>query len=136
MCREVVTVHLDATLRELQALFARTGEEVLPVVSRDESGWMRRVVGVATRAELLRRLLSARSARALALLRTQTVAEVLRRVSPLQPADELLGAAEQLLRSGLAALPVTEADGRILGTVSISDVLARTERHGALATGA
>lgn len=125
MSRDGLTVRLDSTLREVHALFARTQVDVIPVVGRDESGWMRRVIGVVTRADLLRFLTGARTGRALTLLRTKSVADVLRRVRALKPADSLGEATQRLLETGLAALPVTEADGRMAGMLSLGDVLAK-----------
>ena len=125
MGRDAITVRLDSTLREVHALFARSQADVLAVVGRDETGWMRRVVGVVTRADLVRHLVGARTGRALTLLKTRTVADVLRRVVPLKRNDALMTATQRLLESGLAALPVVEADGRIAGMLSLGDVLAR-----------
>lgn len=125
MSRNAQTVRLDATLREVHALFARSQADVIPVVGRDETGWMRRVIGVVTRADLLRFLMGARTGRAVTRLRSKTVAEVLRRVRALHPTDSLGDATHRLLETGLAALPVTEADGRMTGMLTLGDVLAR-----------
>ena len=125
MARGADTVRLDCTLREVHAVFARGQADVVAVVGRDESGWMRRVIGVITRADLLRCLMSAKTGRALTLLRTKTVAEVMRRVKPLRPSDTMADATRRILESGLAALPVVEADGRLSGMLSLGDVFAR-----------
>ena len=125
MSRDGLTVRLDSTLREVHALFARTQVDVIPVVGRDESGWMRRVIGVVTRADLLRFLTGARTGRALTLLHTKSVADVLRRVRALKASDSLGEATRRLLETGLAAIPVTEADGRMSGMLSLGDVLAK-----------
>lgn len=127
MSRDPVTIRVDAGLRELRALFARSEADVLPVVARDASGWMRRVAGVVTRADLLRHLVGARrtrgAARQLMLLRAGRAADVLRRVRPLEPGDPLGDAAQRLLESGLAALPVVDRDGRLAGMLTLGDVL-------------
>lgn len=125
MARDAVTVRVDSTLREVHALFARTQADVLPVVGRDESGWMRRVVGVVTRADLVRHLVGARTGRTLMLLKTRTAADVLRRVTLLKASEQLGAATLRLLEAGIAALPVVEPDGTMVGMLSLGDVLAR-----------
>ena len=125
MSRDVVTVRLDTTLREVYALFARSQVDVLVVVGRDESGWMRRVIGVVTRADLLRHLVGSRTGSVLNRLRTRRAGDVFRRVQALRTSDSLGEATRRLLETGLAALPVIEAGGRMSGMLSLGDVLAR-----------
>lgn len=125
MSRDAITVRLDTTLKEVHALFARSQVDVLVVVARDESGWMRRVIGVVTRADLLRYLVGSRTGRALSLLRTRSAGDVFRRVQALRTSDSLGEATRRLLETGLGALPVVEADGRMSGMLSLGDVLAR-----------
>ena len=125
MARDAITVRVDSTLREVHALFARSQADVLPVVGRDESGWMRRVVGVVTRADLVRHLVGVRTGRALTLLKSRTVADVLRQVTLLRASEPMASATLRLLEAGIAALPVVEPDGTLVGMLSFGDVLAR-----------
>lgn len=125
MSRTPFTVRLDTTLKEVHALFARSQADVLAVVARDESGWMRRVIGVVTRADLLRYLVDSGPGRAPSLLRTRNAGDVFRRVRALRTSDSLGDATSRLLETGLGALPVVEADGRMSGMLSLGDVLAR-----------
>ena len=122
MSRTAVTVRLDTSLREAHAVFARSQVDVLAVVGRDESGWMRRVIGVLTRADLLRTLRRARTRRALTLLATRDVADVVRRVRALKSHDSLGAATLRLLEAGIDALPVTGPDGSMAGMLSLRDV--------------
>lgn len=134
MVRSVTTVRVDSTFREVHALFARSQVDVLPVVGRDQTGWLRQFVGVVTRADLVRTLFAARSDRALASLRSRTAGDVLRRVAPLKTSDSLGAATKRLLEEGLAALPVVERDGRMAGMLSLGDVLAQRPRRTPLAS--
>ena len=121
MSRGVPTLRVDATLAEARGVFARSQAEVIPVVARDASGWMRRYVGVVTRADLLKRLLGRRS---VGLLR-RTVAEVVRDAPRLAPDASLAAAAQRLLGSALPALAVVDEDGAVRGVLSLGDVLLR-----------
>src|SRR4051812_43079914 len=128
MTRQVVTVRADANLRELQALIGRWGLDVVPVVIRDEEGSMRRLSGIVTRSDLVDCLLGARSFKSLEQRRDRPVASLLRAVEPLEPTDRLADAARRLVDERLPALPVSDGRGRVAGILSLSDVLARTDR--------
>lgn len=122
MTREALTLRVDATLAEAKAVFARSQAEVIPVVARDRAGWMRRYVGVVTRADLVKRLLHGpRSAMPL----KRSIAELVREAPVLAEESAIQPAVERLLASGLSALPVLDADGGVRGVLSLGDVLAR-----------
>lgn len=127
MTSEVVTVRGDATLRELQALFGRYGIDVVPVVGRDELGGTRLLLGIATRADLLKALLGAKTMRALETRWARPVSAILREVEPLRPSDLLATAAGRLVGSGIPALPVIDASSRVIGILSLADILDRND---------
>lgn len=127
MTSEVVTVRAETSLRELQALFGRYGIDVVPVVGRDALGGTRQLLGIATRADLLKALLGAKSMRALELRWARPVSAILRDVEPLRPVDALAAAAGRLVKNGVAALPVVDSSGRVVGILSLGDILDRTD---------
>ncbi len=121
---DVVTVRADATLRDLHALLRRYDVSVVPVVARDADGRMRKVVGVATRADLLKALLGAKSLRALDARLASPVSSIARTTFTLRPSDRIADALDRMSAAGLPALPVVDG-GRLVGIVAISDLLAR-----------
>lgn len=127
MRHEALTVREDATLRALQALFGRWDIGVLPVVGRDERGRMRRLLGVATRSDLLGLLMKATSRRDLERLWEQPVSSVVRPVEPLRAVESLARAAEVLLEGPHPALPVVDAHGHVVGSLALADVLAHAD---------
>lgn len=127
MTSEVVTVRGDASLRELQALFGRYGIDVVPVVGRDELGGTRLLLGIATRADLLKALLGAKSVRALEARWTRPVSAILRTIEPLRPSDLLATAAGRLVAGGVPALPVVDSTSRVIGILSLADILDRND---------
>jgi CBS domain-containing protein len=126
MTFNLVTVRSDSTVRELRALFARYDADVMAVVSRDAEGGMRRLSGLVTRADLLQFLLGAKTPKALEKRHRESVGVVARSIEPLRVDDTLASAAARLLRENTAALPVTDASQRIVGMLSLHDVLERT----------
>lgn len=128
MTRTVLTVRADATLRELQALIGRYGLDVIPVVTRDETGGWRTLAGIATRGDLLQALLEAKTIRGLQARWARTVATLTRVVPPLRPSESLTTAAKRMVSDSLAALPVADGKGRVVGVLSLADVLDRTGR--------
>lgn len=132
MTSEVVTVRAETSLRELQALFGRYGIDVVPVVGRDELGGTRQLLGIATRADLLKALLGAKSMRALELRWARPVSAILRNVDALRPNDPLAEAAGRVVKNGIAALPVVDSTGRVVGILSLGDILNRTDATRAL----
>lgn len=127
MTSDVVTVRSDAVIRELRALFARYDVDVVPVVARDEDGRMRRLAGVVTRADLLQFLLSAKTVRALERRQRGCVAAIARTVEPLAPEAPLESAARRLIAERSHALPVSDPAGRIVGMLSLTNILARAQ---------
>jgi CBS-domain-containing membrane protein len=97
-------------------------------VIRDEEGSMRRLSGIVSRSDLLDSLLGARSLKGLEARRDRPVASLLRAVEPLSPGEHLADAARRLVNERLPALPVADARGRVIGILSLADVLARTDR--------
>ena len=133
MRHEALTVRGDATLRELQALFARWDVGVLPVVGRDDQGGMRRLLGVATRSDLLAVLMKARTDRDLERRWERTVQSIVRPVEPLRDDDRVSRAALVLLAGHLPMLPVVDDRERVVGSLALADVLARADGTAAYA---
>lgn len=122
MRRPAHCLDAGATVREAWQALVREGIGQAPVVAGDGT-----LVGLVGRAELLP---PAQLERALvdnaawqALLAQPVQAVMWSPVPAAQPDTDLRRVAELLLASGLPGLPVTEADGRVLGFVSRSDLL-------------
>ncbi len=119
----LVTVRTDCTVRDLRALFGRYEVDVVPVVARDSEGGMRKLAGVVTRADLLQFLVDAKSVKALDRRHRETVVALARWLAPLTPDASLATAATRLVDERIEALPVADSAGRVLGMLSLSDVL-------------
>lgn len=119
----LVTVRTDCTVRDLRALFGRYDIDVVPVVARDAEGGMRKLSGVVTRADLLQFLVPAKSVKSLDRKHRETVAAIARWLAPLAPDASLGAAATRLVDEKIEALPVADPAGRVIGMLSLSDVL-------------
>jgi CBS domain-containing protein len=125
MTSHLITVRADANVRGLRALFARYDADVLPVVGRDESGGMRRLAGIVTRADLLQFLLGAKSLKGLERREGEPVSVLVRPARALESGMALSEAAQALLSVRLDALPVIDDSGRVIGVLSLDAVLRR-----------
>jgi CBS domain-containing protein len=137
MTAEVVAVKRGASFKEMAALLRRFRVSALPVVDDDE-----KVIGVVSEADLLAREVLAGShdrmpgmTAGLVHRREQekaaglTAGEAMTHPAvTIRPGDSVEQAARLLYTLGLKRLPVIDADWRLVGIVSRTDVLAVFDR--------
>jgi CBS-domain-containing membrane protein len=133
MTTRVIWVKKDATFREMAAGLREYGVSAFPVVDDD-----RKVIGVVSEADMLtkealdgepgmisgllhrRDQAKARGVNAGDLMTTAVVA--------VRPQDTVEHAAKLMYDRGIKRLPVTDADGRLVGIISRADVLSVFDR--------
>lgn len=119
MTREVESARPDDTLAAAAAVMWRRDCGVVPVV--EEGG---QVVGVITDRDICMAL-SLRGQRAAEV----RVAEVMARgVETCTPVDDLGEALEAMARRQVRRLPVVDSRGRLVGLLSLNDVIRRTRK--------
>lgn len=118
------SVHPDATLADLMAMFAERDFNAIPVVDGD--GVLR---GLVTRLDLLRLLRpdATMTVPSLAEFGIRPVREIMRHgVLAVEPDDPVVVAADLMITTGLRSLPVVErgpGEPRLCGMLSRGDVL-------------
>jgi CBS-domain-containing membrane protein len=131
MTTRVIWVKKDATFREMAAGLREYGVSAFPVIDDD-----RKVIGVVSEADMLtkeavdqgvvsgilhhRDQAKARGVNAGDLMTTAVVA--------VRPEDTVEHAAKLMYDRGIKRLPVTDADGRLVGIISRADVLSVFDR--------
>ena len=130
MSNEAITVPLGTTVKSALAMLASARITSMPVVSA--SGKLR---GIVSEADLIRDGVSADSRlheiqrEDFLIDRHQYVDEVMTtRVLTVGPDSDLAEAVDLMTTTGVKSVPVVAADGRVLGVVSRSDVVALLAR--------
>ncbi|TMK23637.1 MAG: CBS domain-containing protein [Actinobacteria bacterium] len=119
MTRDVESARPESTLAEAAAVMWRRDCGVVPVT--DEGG---SVVGVITDRDICMAL-SMRGQRAAEV----RVAEVMARgVETCTPVDDVREALEAMARRQVRRLPVVDSRGRLVGVLSLNDVIRRTRK--------
>ena len=119
MTREVESCRPESTLAEAAAVMWRRDCGVVPVVDEDQ-----RVVGLVTDRDICMAL-SMRGERASEV----RVSEVMARgVQTCTPVDDVREALEAMGRLQVRRLPVVDSRGRLVGVLSISDVVRHTRK--------
>jgi CBS domain-containing protein len=119
MTRDVESARPDSTLAEAAAVMWRRDCGIVPVV--EEGGG---VVGVITDRDICMAL-SMRGQRASEV----RVAEVMARaVETCTPVDDVREALEAMARRQVRRLPVVDSRGRLVGVLSLNDIIRRTRK--------
>jgi len=119
MTRDVEAARTESTLAEAAAVMWRRDCGIVPVT--DEGG---RVVGVVTDRDICMAL-SMRGQRAAEV----RVSEVMARgVETCTPVDDVREALEAMARRQVRRLPVVDSRGRLVGVLSLNDVIRRTRK--------
>ena len=135
---DIVLDHLRDTLRELQtpepliqqviAICESTRDDVLSRKPREPDGPAPNFPETAPGADVTGRHARTVGSTSGALV-TETVASILAHIKPLSASSPISEAAEQLAREGAGALPVADADGKLLGMVTAADVIRHYTRQ-------
>jgi CBS domain-containing protein len=123
MSLDVVTLPVDATV--VDAGKAMAENDIGDVVVVDESG---RVVGIVTDRDLVLRTIAADRTPSETLL-DQVISEDLRMLSPNDPLEQAI---ETMGDLAIRRLPVVQADGTLVGIVSLGDLAYEGEAGAAL----
>jgi acetoin utilization protein AcuB len=122
MTRDVATVSMDATLREIRHLFHTRGFHHVVVIDHD------RVVGIISDRDLLRNISpfvdtpSERTVDAASLNR-HAHQIMTRKLIAGTPGMPTATAAAVMLKHGISCLPVLDARGRCVGIITLHDML-------------
>lgn len=119
MCRDVKTVNMTDSLADAARIMWECDCGCVPVVN--EEG---RVSGIITdRDACMAAYLSGKPLRDL-----PVEGSMARQVMSCRPEDDILDAENVMRRAQLRRLPVTDANGRLLGMLSINDIARHAER--------
>jgi CBS domain-containing protein len=124
MTRDVKTVTREATLRELEALFARHDYNAFPV---RENGAM---LGLVTKFDFLRAFAftTGQLVPHYDELMQRRVGEIMStRVVHIEPAAPLTRALQMMVDTRARSLPVVESGGKLVGVISREDVMRALE---------
>jgi acetoin utilization protein AcuB len=133
MTTRLVTIQMDATLQDAQRIFQKCQFHHLIVVEADKP------VGVLSDRDLLRHLspfLGARFSERpqdAATLKTRIHQMMTRRLIAIEPEASATQAALKMMHHHLSCLPVIDADGKLLGIITRSDLLRALARAQAAA---
>lgn len=129
--RDLATCAPETTAAEAASVLAERNIGGLPVVNGDK------LVGIFTERDLVRRVAAAGRDP-----KTTRLSEVMTRdVRTASPDDPVRGGIDTMINGGFRHLPVTDADGNLVGVLALRDfltanwtqMLTRTRRHAVLA---
>lgn len=134
---DIVLDHLRDTLRDLEspepliqqviAICESTREDVLGRKPRESEGTAPNSPGSTSSSGTESRSRGIIST--LSPLASETVASILTHIRPLSASSPIREAAEQLAHEGAGALPVVDADGKLLGMVTAADLIRHYTRQ-------